>query len=103
MKQIQNTMNNIKFIEKKTKNSNDLLEKDMNYSGNSKIRIKQLIREILIKKWKNCLKFQGGWLIAESIGYYVLYTIIFVQRWFYSYDKLYNKKSLGLIYSIASW
>ena len=50
LKQIQNTMNNIKFIEKKTKNSNDLLEKDMNYSGNSKIRIKQLIRKILIKK-----------------------------------------------------
>jgi len=50
LKQIQNTINNIKFIEKKTKNSNDLLEKDMNYSGNSKIRIKQLIRKILIKK-----------------------------------------------------
>jgi hypothetical protein len=50
LKQIKNTMDNIKFIEKKIKNSNDLLEKQMNYLGNSKIRIKQLIRKILIKK-----------------------------------------------------
>ena len=40
------TVKNIKFIEKKIKNSIDLLEKDLSNLGNSKNRIKQLINEI---------------------------------------------------------
>ncbi len=42
------TVKNIKFIEKKVKNSINFLEKDLSYLGNSKNRIKQLINEIKI-------------------------------------------------------
>jgi len=48
--EIISAIKNIKFIERKTKNSIDLLEKDLSYLGNSKNRIKQLINEILIEK-----------------------------------------------------
>ena len=44
--EIISAIKNIKFIERKTKNSIDLLEKDLSYLGNSKNRIKQLINEI---------------------------------------------------------
>ncbi len=43
-------INNIKSLEKKIKISNSNLLKEMNYLGNSKNRIKEIINEILIKK-----------------------------------------------------
>ena len=47
--EIRKIIENIKFLEKSVKDSNDFLEKEMNYLGNSKSRIKQLINEILNK------------------------------------------------------
>ena len=47
---VREAVRNIKFIESKTKISNDLLEKEINYLGNSKNRIKQLINVILSEK-----------------------------------------------------
>jgi len=41
---------NIKHIANKIKVSNDLLEKEINYLGNSKNRIRELINQILIQK-----------------------------------------------------
>ena len=43
-------INNINFLEKKIKISNSSLLKEINYLGNSKNRIKEIINEILIKK-----------------------------------------------------
>ena len=45
-------INNINFLEKKIKISNSSLLKEINYLGNSKNRIKEIINEILIKKNK---------------------------------------------------
>ena len=44
-------INNIKTLEKKIKISNSGLLKEMDYLGNSKDRIKQIINEILVKKY----------------------------------------------------
>ena len=43
-------INNIKSLEKKIKISNSSLLKEINYLGNSKNRIKEIINEILVKK-----------------------------------------------------
>ena len=43
-------INNINFLEKKIKISNSSLLKEINYLGNSKNRIKEIINEILVEK-----------------------------------------------------
>ena len=43
-------INNITSLEKKIKISNSSLLKEINYLGNSKNRIKEIINEILVKK-----------------------------------------------------
>ena len=43
-------LNMIKSLEKKIKISNSSLLKEINYLGNSKNRIKEIINEILVKK-----------------------------------------------------
>ena len=50
LSEIKNTIINIKYIEEKKKVSNDILEKEINYLGNSKNRIIELINEILSEK-----------------------------------------------------
>ena len=50
LNEIEKAIINIKDIEKKVKVSNDLLEKEINYLGNSKKRIRELINQILIQK-----------------------------------------------------
>ena len=52
LNEIKKAIINIKYIEKKIKVSNDLLEKEINYLGNSKNRIRELINQILIQKNK---------------------------------------------------
>ena len=52
MNEVKNAITNIKYIKEKIKTSNDLLEKEISYLGNSKNRIRELITEILIEKKK---------------------------------------------------
>ena len=52
LNEIEKAIINIKDIEEKVKVSNDLLEKEINYLGNSKKRMRELINQILIQKNK---------------------------------------------------